>query len=275
MRKINENKVIRVMVPLFLVISLLGVVALGEKKQAKASKQLWSILNETEINKKSDNMKIEDKEIVTEVLKRNYTYEGTKVLGAYNNTRWKNKKWYALGDNIKNVNGYTLKVKTLAGVNVAFSDAIDGRIMGDMSKNITAEKLKDIELITVFGGANDYSLGTPLGTINDDEYAATFYGSLKRVINDILQVKANAAIVFITPLNQSANANKIGVKLDSYIQAINEVCKSYNILVFDLYSKSGINEKNIKNYTMNNLDLNNQGIQKVSQIISDYIKTIK
>jgi lysophospholipase L1-like esterase len=275
MKRINENKVIKVMVPLFLVVSLLGVVALGEKKQAKASKQLWSILNETETNKKSDNMKIEEKEIVPEVLKRNYTYEGAKVLGVYNNTRWKNKKWYALGDNIKNVNGYTLKVKTLAGVNVAFSDAIDGRIMGDMSKNITAEKLKDIELITVFGGANDYSLDTPLGTINDDENMATFYGSLKRAINDILQVKANAAIVFITPLNQSANANKIGVKLDSYVQAINEVCKSYNILVFDLYSKSGINEKNIKNYTMNNLELNNQGIQKVSQVISDYIKTIK
>jgi lysophospholipase L1-like esterase len=275
MKSINENRLIKIMVPLFLVISLLVVVILGEKKQSKASKQLLTVINETKLNEKNNSKKIEEKETAAEAVKRQYTYEGVKILGTYNNTRWKDKKWYAFGDSVKNSNAYTAKVKTLAGVNVVSSDAADGRVMRDMSKNINPEKLKDIELITVFGGANDYSQGTPLGTIKDDENMATFYGSLKKVINDILEVKRDAAVVFITPLKQSTNANKVGVKLENYVQAINEVCKSYNILVFDLYGKSGIDEKNIKDYTTDNVNLNAQGIQKVSQVISDYIKTIK
>jgi lysophospholipase L1-like esterase len=138
-------------------------------------------------------------------------------------------------------------------------------------------------LVLVFGGTNDYALGTPLGTINDDENSGTFYGSLKKVINDILEVKSDSTIVFITPLKRGVYKNepvypapnKIGVKLEKYVQAINDVCKFYNIPVLDLYSKSGIDENNIKTYTSDNLNLNAQGIQKVSQIISDYIKTIK
>jgi hypothetical protein len=275
MKSINENNLIKITVALFLVLSLLVVVALGERKQSKAAKQLLTIVEGMETSKDNKDIKVEDKETVIEPVKREYTYKGPKDLGVYNSARWKNKKWYVLGDNVKNTDNYSLKVKTLAGVNVAFGDAVDKRVMKDMTKNITAEKLKDIQLITVFGGANDYSLGTPLGTIKDDENAATFYGSLKKSINNILEVKADAAIVFITPLKQAATANKAGVKLESYVQAINEVCKSYNILVLDLYSKSGIDEKNIKSYTTDNISLNNQGIQKVSQVISDYIKTIK
>jgi lysophospholipase L1-like esterase len=275
MKSINENRLIKIMVPLFLVISLLVVVILGEKKQSKVSKQLLTVINETKLNEKKNSKKIEEKETAAEAVKRQYTYEGVKILGTYNNTRWKDKKWYAFGDSVKNSNAYTAKVKTLAGVNVVSIDAADGRVMRDMSKNINPEKLKDIELITVFGGANDYSQSTPLGTMKDDENIATFYGNMKKVINDILEVKPDAAMVFITPLKQSTNANKVGVKLENYVQAINEVCKSYNILVFDLYGKSGIDEKNIKDYTTDSLNLNAQGIQKVSQVISDYIKTIK
>lgn len=265
------------MVPLFLVVSLIAVVALGEKRQAKLSKQLLVILQESELIKsnKNHNEKADEEGTVPIVQIKNYTYEGAKALGGYNNARWKNKKWYALGDNIKNTAAYTSKVKTLAVAGEVFSDAVDGRVMRDMSKNITAEKLKDMELITVFGGANDYTAGTALGTSADKEDADSFYGSLKKVINDILEVKPNAAIVFITPLKHSAIANKAGVKLENYVQAISEVCKSYNILVFDLFSKSGIDEKNIKNYAADNVTLNNLGIQKVSQAISDYIKTIK
>jgi Sec-independent protein translocase protein TatA len=280
MKVINENRLLKVIVSLLLIVSIVVVIALGEKRQSKLAKQLLTTLKEMEVNKKSDNKesdskKVEDNKAIPAAANKVYTYEGVKELGKYNNLRWRNKKWYALGDNVKNADGYTSRIKTLAAANLAFNDAEEGRVMADMSKNITSEKLKDIELITVLAGASDYSAGTPLGSINDDENAATFYGGLKKVINDILELKPDAAIVFITPLNQSSNANRSGIKLESYAKAINEVCKTYNILVLDLYAKSGINEKNIKSYTTDNVNLNSQGIQKVSQVISNYIKTIK
>jgi hypothetical protein len=80
---------------------------------------------------------------------------------------------------------------------------------------------------------------------------------------------------FCSLLKQSSNVNKVGVKLKTGVYEINQVCKSYNILGLDLFSKSGIDEKTIKDYTTDNLNLNAQGIQKASQVISDYIKTIK
>ena len=55
MKSINENNLIRVMVPLFLVVSLIAVVALGEKRQAKLSKQLLVILQESELIKSNKN----------------------------------------------------------------------------------------------------------------------------------------------------------------------------------------------------------------------------
>lgn len=256
---------------------LLTVIVLGEKKQAKESRELLSQLNEiqTESNKEKENIKPEEKQPDTEVVKKEYKYEGPNALGQYNNNRWKSKKWYVVGENTKNTTGYVNRIKTLTAINTAVIDADDSKAIGDMVINITADKLKDIDLVTVLAGTNDYSLGIPLGTINDDENAATFYGSLKKLINTTITAKPGAAIVFITPLKQFSVPNKNGVGLDKYVQAIDEVCKFYNILVLDLYSKSGIDEKNIKSYTTANSILNTQGIQKVSQLISDFIKTIK
>lgn len=277
MRVFNKKDIFTIIVVVLLTVSLIVVVVLGEKKQSKASKELLMKIDELTLSKddKNDSKENNDKESIPSVTVKEYIYKGANALGQYNNNRWKNKKWYAIGDNVKNVNGYTAKVKTLAGVNVVVSDASDGRVMGDMSKNITSEKLKDVDLVTVFAGGSDYSLDVPLGTIKDDESINTFYGNTKKLINSIIEAKSDANIVFITPIKQSANPNKNGVKLESYVQAINDVCKSYNILVLDMYSKSGIDDKNIKTYAADNVSLNTQGTQKVSQLISDYIKTIK
>jgi hypothetical protein len=280
MNSTNKKRITKLIVPLLLIASLLVVVTLGENKQAKASRQLLTMLNESELKKNyanstDDNKKSAEKETVHSEIKKVYTYTGANALGQYNSARWRNKKWYAVGDNIKNTNAYVSRVKALSSINTAVSDALDGRTMGDMAKNITSESLKDVELITIFGGANDYVLGTPIGTLQDDVSSGTFYGNLKKVVNEILEITPSSAIVFITPLKQNSNTNKAGAKIENYVRAIHEVCKSYNILVLDLYGKSGIDEKNIKSYTTDNLTLTDKGIQKISQIISDYIKTIK
>jgi lysophospholipase L1-like esterase len=59
------------------------------------------------------------------------------------------------------------------------------------------------------------------------------------------------------------------------VQAIKEVCKEYNILVYDLFNESGINESNLKSYTIDNLNLNSTGYIRISTLISNYLKTVK
>lgn len=289
MKKIVSSKTFQVGLIIVLVILLALVVVFGKIKQNKESRALMNVLGGIE----QQNKLSKDEESKTEVTKEvqeeetetgnKYTYKGSSSIGTSDDGRWKNKKWLALGDNITARNSYQYKVKISLSMSSVTSDASIGRLMGDAASNITSDKLKNVDLVTVFAGTSDYSLNTPLGTINDDESKKTFYGGLHKTINKLLSLKPDAAIVFFTPLKRGAyktypvypNANEAGVKLDEYAQAIEDVCKSYNILVLDLFNDSGINEKNIKSYTTDNLHLNSAGSARVTKLISDYLKTVK
>lgn len=295
MKNIVKSKVFQVCLIIVLVILLILVVIFGEIKQSRESKALMSVLNKIEQEKKANKEKEgnaglsnesyaeENKESITEEENNKYTYKGANSIGVSDDNRWKNKLWLALGDNITFRNSYQNKVRLSLSMSSVTSDAYIGRLMSDAAKNVTAEKLKNVDLITVFAGTSDYSLNTPLGTINDDESKNSFYGSLHKTINKILSIKPDVTIVFFTPLKRGAyrtypvypNANGAGVKLEQYTQAIKDVCQSYNILVLDLFTESGIDENNIKKYTIDNLHLNNAGRQRVVTIISDYLKTVK
>lgn len=285
MKNFYKNGFFKIGIPFILLIALMAVVGLGQLKQNKISKQLAAEINSLEENKSNkSNIKenINKIDIPAQPAEKEYTYIGINALGNYNNTRWKNKKWYTLGDGMSAVNNYQAKVKGMCGIAEVINDAKANRIMGDMLQNVTAEKLKDVNLITVFAGTNDYAFNTQLGTINDYDDANTFYGSIKKVINGIIKVKPDANIVFLTPLKRGAfmnepvypNPNQAGYKLEDYVEAIKEVCKSYNILVLDTFNNSGITEKNLKDYTVDNVSLNEKGYKKISQVISDYFKTI-
>lgn len=287
MKILNKYKFFKISISIILLFSLLIVIGLGQIRQNKISKRLTAELSDIQVS--NSNKKVEaDKQSSIAVdpqtaENKNYTYEGINAIGNYNNTRWKNKKWYVLGDGISAPNNYQSKVKGMCAISQVINDAQPNRLMGDMLQNITTENLKDVSLITVFAGTNDYGFSTPLGNINDNEDGNTFYGNLKKVINGILKVKTDANIVFLTPLKRGAfmkepvypHPNKAGFKLEDYVQAIKDVCKSYNILVLDTFDKSGITEKNLKEYTIDNLNLNEKGYQKISKLISDYLKTIK
>jgi lysophospholipase L1-like esterase len=290
MKDLYKNGLFKMGIPLILLVLLVVVVGFGQIKQNKISKQLLSELSSIEKSKssgavvKDKNQEDKNKTVAaTQSLdKKDYTYQGVNALGNYNNTRWKNKKWYVLGDGMSAANNYQSKVKTMCAMSEVINDAKANRLMGDLLQNVTTEKLKDVSIITVFAGTNDYAFNTQLGTMNDSQDANTFYGNLKKIINGILKEKTDANIVFLTPLKRGVfmnepvypNPNKAGYMLEDYVQAIKDVCKSYNILVLDTFNKSGITEKNLKEYTVDNLSLNEKGYQKISQVISDYFKTI-
>lgn len=271
-----------------LVVSLIFVVGIGQKKQNKLTMELTSLQKDiSKNNTPKDNSKAKDTKTQSEpdstAVLSNITYKGVNALGNFDNERWKNKKWYTIGDGMSAANNYQSKVKAMTGMAMVVNDAAANRVMKDLTSKISAEKLKDVDLITVFAGTNDYAYNTPLGTIEDNDTDATFYGNVKKVIDDILKAKPDANIVFITPLKRGAfmkepvypNANAAGYKLEEYVQGIKAVCSTYNILVLDAFNKSGITENNLKQYTIDNLSLNEKGYQKLSQVISDYIKTIK
>lgn len=197
---------------------------------------------------------------------------------------WENNNWYAIGDSITANNKYQGLVEQGLLLNSVVTDAKPGQSVKTMANNITKEKLKNIDLITVFGGTNDYGGNKPLGTIKDGKTADTFYGYLKNVIETINADKnPNTTVVFFTPLKRGnfqgqpvyPNPNSVGYKLEDYVNAIKEVCQSYSIPVVDLFNLSGIDENNVSKYTLDNLHPNDAGNQLISKVMVEEIDKIK
>lgn len=198
-------------------------------------------------------------------------------------TMWKNKNWLAIGDSITYANKYQPLVQNALKIKSVQTDAVSGRPIKPMADNLTAERLKNIDLITVFGGTNDYGSNKILGTIKDDKNQDTFYGNLKNVIEKINANKPEkTTVVFFTPLKRGVfknqpiypNANSSGSKLDDYVNAEKQVCKLYSIPVIDLFHKSGLEVDNLSKFTIDNLHPNDEGHKMISIVMIKELKKL-
>lgn len=193
------------------------------------------------------------------------------------NYKYKDKKWYVLGDSISVGGIYQNSVSGLCKMASVKTDALNGQLLRTMADRLTSEKLTGVDLVTVFGGTNDYGYSTKLGSINDTKTTNTFYGHCKKVIDKIHTLNPNANIVFITPLKRGKFENQpiypaknnAGAGLNDYVNAIKDVCNQNNIKVIDLFSTSGIDENNLTRYTSDGLHPNTDGYEKISKIIAD------
>lgn len=129
----------------------------------------------------------------------------------------------------------------------------------------------DTDLIIVFGGTNDYGIGSstlpnPLGS-ESDTTEETFYGALKILIEGIKTDYPAAKIVFVTPVfraeqevNGIPNNNKYGFTLEDYVSAIIDVCNKNSVSVIDAFHElDEINAYTYNEYEVDGLHLNNEG----------------
>ena len=196
--------------------------------------------------------------------------------------RWQNSNWYVSGDSITAYNNYQEKVKTQCEILSIVNDGIPGQQLGTMADRMTSGNLADVDLITIFGGTNDYGGNKALGTINDAKTVNTFYGNIKNVIDKIQVLKPTAQLVFITPLKRGTfqtqpvypAANGAGFFLPQYAQAIKEVCDLFSIPVLDLYSVGGFNEYTLTSFTVDNLHPNEAGFVMLSKKISAFLENL-
>lgn len=188
---------------------------------------------------------------------------------------WRNKNWAVLGDSITALQGYQKIVSEITGLNIKIDDGISGQGMKTMADRLTTENMTDIDLVTVFGGTNDYGAGGyHIGDyINDTKDSNTFCGFIHRVIDKIYTCNPNVGVMFFTPLQRldMQGENALGYKLVDYADAIINVCGIYGIPVCDLNRISGFNKYNISIYTNDLLHPNNLGYSKLAPIIAKFI----
>lgn len=129
---------------------------------------------------------------------------------------------------------------------------------------------KSADLIIVFGGTNDFWYGDcPIGK-STDKKPNTFYGALNTMISYLKNAHPNADIVFVTPYQQSKDADEtheykrstygnFGTgTLSQYRKAILDRCQYYGIPVLDLYA----------DYELNTAD-NREALEKYGQFLCD------
>jgi len=238
-----------------------------EKEKILESKKLYessiNLTSKLEEEKKEGNVKRE-----TKGSEEKFILEGKTLL--------------SLGDGVSKGSTYQEKVKTLLNLKSVTNNSNNGLVMSSMINLINVEALKDIDIIIIMLGTNDYTKGRALGTKDDGGEVESFYGDVQAVINTSQKAKPEAKLVFLTPLKHGyiegqpsyPNKNNIDLGLEDYSMAIKEVCNKNSIPVIDLFNESGIEADNIADYTVDNMNLNEAGDEKVAKTISEGLKEI-
>ena len=179
------------------------------------------------------------------------------------------KVWASLGDSITNRGtlvpqwSYNEKVVNLTGVN-NLNYGLGGSTITAINSSDTNDFVSrylnmddSAELITVFGGVNDYMSNIPIGA-EGDSTRMTLHGALKILIEGLMDKYPKGHIGFIlTPqmsrthpdLQYNYPTNGSGKTLLDYNNVIADKCEYYGIPYLDLYKEGGINDYNIKETT--------------------------
>lgn len=142
----------------------------------------------------------------------------------------------------------------------------------------------DADIVSVFGGTNDYGHGdAPLGTFaSRDVY--TFYGAMHILCQKLIKKYPKALIMFITPLhrlNENSEMNEIGIRnsasLSEYVDIIKEVARYYSLPVLDLYAVGGLQpEVDVirELYMPDGLHPNDAGAKIIAERIMGFLKSL-
>lgn len=146
---------------------------------------------------------------------------------------------------------------------------------------------KDVDVIIVYGGVNDYIHGDAyFGNLND-KTPETFCGGVNFLMKLLKEQYKNKQIVFITPahlhydniFDEKPSPRKMkkddAKPLIEYVKVIKELGMKYNIPVLDLYNRLPINPNNkddFEKYTIDGLHFNDEGHRLLANLIISFIQ---
>ena len=212
------------------------------------------------------------------------------------------KKVTCLGDSITSGgvtdNGgqaisYAWYLETLIGTNptnagVSGSHITKGTAGRTDSFAERVDSIKAQDLVTIYGGVNDFLFDSPLGTMADEATTqTTFYGALKYLVTRLTFNNPDAKLLFITPMkadkyggtydvNGNVRKNSVNATEEDYVNAIKEVANYYSIPVLDLFHNGNLNPYIPAQNTMtvDGLHPNEKGAQRLAKTIAHAINSL-
>jgi lysophospholipase L1-like esterase len=165
--------------------------------------------------------------------------------------KWYKKKYNALGDSITEANGqatnkYYQHLLVWNNLSRVRQYGYSGRCIQkknasdtDCMSTMYASMDDDADLITVFGGTNDWHLSEYGLGLMGDTTNITFYGALDVLIKGLTAKYPTKTIAFFTPLQRTQSGSYPARNLEDYANAMIAVCRKYSIPCLDLYHDGG------------------------------------
>lgn len=225
----------------------------------------------TALNKKSN------------VKRWNNVHPYNKLLTIGDSLSGNTKLWQPTAIDLLNVPKYG----TLGSAGLTVAD--QGVDAGSIYNLVMAmEKDDEVDIVTFWGGFNDYNANVVLSTLDEQidhetRDSATFYGGLLDCVEKILSVYPLKQFVLIgtTPFfmgkTWQVRTNKQNLKIEDYVGAVKEVANYYSIPFLDLLHTSGFNEYNYSAYYLDQsywLHPNSVGNAVIGKKIAGFIKNL-
>lgn len=152
--------------------------------------------------------------------------------------------------------------------------------------------IQDQDVVTIFGGINDFQWNAPLGKMSDSaDTTSTFYGALKHIVVTLSAQNPKAKFMFITPMkttkfqyhtyddNGELMKNGNGNTELDFVNAMKQVAEYYSIPVLDMYSRSNYNpylpnQVGHDNFTADGLHPTAHGYERIAQQIAKAINEL-
>ena len=151
---------------------------------------------------------------------------------------------------------------------------------------MTMELDNSVDIITFWGGYNDFSAGVILSSLEEQldpttRDSTTFYGGVLDCVEKILSTYPLKQVVMIgtTPFyvngSWQTKKNPRGLKIEDYVNAFRTVAEYFSIPFLDLLHTSGFNSYNYSKYYLDQtywLHPNSEGNKIVGTKIAGFIK---
>ena len=181
--------------------------------------------------------------------------------------------------------GYPTILQRNLGIVNKGNFAVGGNTIFDQLPKILANDFIDIDLVVITLGCNDFCVGVPIGTLDDDN-EDTFYGAYSKAIKHIKKCNNQAKILLMTPIHRNtlhrkppnrvncSNTIINGQTLYDFALAVENLAKKHSCEVVDMMNESGITIENAKHYTFEGVHPTNKGYEFITPTLIKEIKRI-
>lgn len=207
-----------------------------------------------------------------------------KVSTPATNNRWQGKIWNVMGDSISMDTSvradrpYHIVLRDKLGFSKVNGYGTSGSSF--VTSNPMVERVKNMatnaDLITVWGGTNDFGYSNPLGT-PADRGVDTFYGCMHNICQTLQTTYPHALHAFFTPMKRERTTSGSGYLLTDIRDIIVEVADEYSIPVLDLTRTGNLYPMNTAHkdlFVPDALHPNNAGHARLSTIIENFLMTL-